>query len=149
MKQEDIDTADTFPIVLESFQKFLKIQGLHQKDGELNYLMVTDGIGDIGNFFQIAISSNDLEFPPNFCQIIDIRQIAKDEFGLSKSIYFLTLEKLLKKAGIEFEGRTHCGIDDTRNIAQFIIHFLNNNVGFYITHQLVKKEQVKLVSDFN
>ena len=141
IKQEDVDNAEPFPVVLESFQKFLDENGLNKED--VNYTIVTDGINDIPNFFQFAISAYNLPFPHNFRNFVEIRQLFIDVFDLN---YSLNLEKMVQVTGSEFEGTPHCGIDDARNIAKIVIFLLDKEVGIVSTHKLVRRKFFSIVS---
>lgn len=127
--------------MLESFQKFLDENGLNKED--INYTIVTDGINDIPNFFQIAISAYNLPFPHNFRNFVDLRQTFIDTFELN---YSLNLEKMVQMTGSEFEGTPHRGIDDARNIAKIVIFMLEKEIGILATHKLVKQKFFPMVS---
>ena len=36
------------------------------------------------------------------------------------------LSKMLEYVGMKFEGREHCGLDDTRNITRVVIQMIND-----------------------
>ncbi|KAE9554449.1 hypothetical protein FO519_002323 [Halicephalobus sp. NKZ332] len=141
IKQEDVDNAEAFPVVLEAFQQFLDEHGLNKDN--ISYTIVTDGINDIPNFFQFAISTYNLPFPHNFRNFVEVRQIFIDTFDLN---YGLNLEKLVQMTGSEFEGTPHRGIDDARNIVKVVIFLLDKEIGILATHKLVKQKFFCMVS---
>lgn len=56
-------------------------------------------------------------------QILDIRKLFKSQLETSGNI-----SDMLKEIGLEFEGREHCGLDDSRNIARIVLHLASKNV---------------------
>ena len=43
---------------------------------------------------------------------------------------------MLQNIGLQFEGRLHCGMDDTRNIAYIVVRMLEDGAKFQINERL-------------
>ena len=63
-------------------------------------------------FLQCVFS--DIPFPMYAVKWIDIRKLFASFYGIRSG----NLSAMLTRLGLQFEGRQHCGLDDTRNIVR-------------------------------
>lgn len=137
--QAQVDSAPTFPEVLSLCQQFLQRNGILNSEGRPleRFVWCTDGPWDLRDFFtkQVFISKvNRPSWIP--LNILDVRQAFGSWY---KGVYLrkhnkyphrngafsmnpsYKLKKQLELLGLEFVGREHSGIDDSRNIARILI----------------------------
>ena len=134
--QDMVMEADTFPVVLEQFLAWMKSHGLDPEDpkpsrlkrkkGFLSFAVVAHGDWDFGTMLpkQLALLGDDAAraTPRCFRSWIDVGNIIDDVFG-EKSIPRRTgsgLDDTLRFLRRPLVGRAHCGLDDTRKIAEIL-----------------------------
>jgi len=120
--QEQVDGADYFPDVLKHFEEWLSQFSEYPYE---NVCFVTDGPWDIRDFIQKQCVASDIERPKYFYAWLNLRKTFKYAFRLKNQ---KRLSEMLSHIGLEFEGREHCGLDDTRNIARIVQFLLENSV---------------------
>lgn len=113
IKQEDIDSADIFPIVIKEFKDWIG------KD----YFLCSWGFYDRKQF----TADCNLHKIPAYWLInhISIKHQYKD-IKKFKEGHQLGLGKALKIEGVKFDGIPHRGIDDAKNIAKIFIKYIND-----------------------
>ncbi|KAI9329070.1 ribonuclease H-like domain-containing protein [Obelidium mucronatum] len=124
--QEQVDAAPTFPKVLKNFEAFLStLQVKHSK-----MAFVTDGPWDIRDFVRNQCVYTGMRCPQYFDRgWIDLRRVFTKFYG-RKDGKRANLAGMLSLLGMEFEGREHSGIDDTRNIARIVLRLMDEGVVF-------------------
>jgi len=114
--QETVNDQPYLPKVLDNFQNWLKSGNLNSETAE-NFAVVTCGDWDLKTCL------------PNQCEAygIDVPFWAKKWINLKRSHQIVhhgkfprSLNDILTINGLEFEGRPHSGIDDTKNIAKAV-----------------------------
>ncbi|KAI0374669.1 hypothetical protein BV20DRAFT_935217 [Pilatotrama ljubarskyi] len=135
--QEQVDSAPSFPEVLDHFSKFLEKHRLIDPDSGrrlVRFCFCSDGPHDIRDFV--------IPIPPWLTlDVMDVRRVVGEwhafvtggadrggaerrptgAFPLPRRVT-LSIPRQLHALGLEpFEGRQHSGIDDTRNIARLVI----------------------------
>ncbi|TFK72521.1 hypothetical protein BDN72DRAFT_869441 [Pluteus cervinus] len=143
--QEQVDIAPTFPEVLARFHKFLVKHGLvDEQTGErrVRFCWCSDGPFDVRDFVvkQCFISNIPI---PHWLRgdILDVRlavnywlgvqalqrpESGPRDFPRRRS---LNIPSQLEVLGLPvFEGRQHCGIDDTRNLAKIVTELARRGV---------------------
>ena len=115
IKQGDVDEANELGEVLEEFSTFLE-------DNELEIMLVTDGPWDVDKFLVPECRRKGLAIPRWAKQWLDIRKKFAKCLELES---WLNLSGMLGVLGLEFEGREHSGIDDSRNIAKILVELIN------------------------
>ncbi|TFK26422.1 hypothetical protein FA15DRAFT_588508 [Coprinopsis marcescibilis] len=138
ISQEQVDSAPTFPEVVEQFESFLTSNGLIDENGErlVRFCWCTDGPFDIRDFIVKQCFISMIPIPHwlkgNVCDVrtLVLQSINRDiKAGkrLSKAYFQSTNRRLLnistqlEELGLPmFEGRQHSGIDDTRNITRIL-----------------------------
>ncbi|ORY73524.1 hypothetical protein LY90DRAFT_666616, partial [Neocallimastix californiae] len=120
--QEQVDGADYFPEVLKHFEAWLSQFSDFPYE---NVCFVTDGPWDIRDFIQKQCVASDIKRPVYFYSWLNLRKAFKYAFRLKNQ---KRLNEMLAHIGLTFEGREHCGLDDTRNIARIVQFLLENSV---------------------
>ncbi|XP_055695652.1 ERI1 exoribonuclease 2 [Lutzomyia longipalpis] len=88
---------------------------------------------DLGLCLRLECSRKRLK-KPSFCnQWIDIKKSFEDYFDYKPTSFQDALDFL----GIEFVGRPHCGLDDSRNEAKLVAFMHQNGATFKITSNLL------------
>lgn len=115
----------------------LKITPCKEEDAKSEYLQaekwvcVTDGPFDFAKFLRLQCEASNLQYPKWARRWINLKRLFASayDFPLSASNnrtkgfvkQFLSITEMLEEIGLTFEGRQHCGIDDTKNIARILM----------------------------
>jgi inhibitor of KinA sporulation pathway (predicted exonuclease) len=129
ISQDTVDAADTLEVALEQFATWLTERQLGapgEPGSVFTIALATDGPWDIVNFLAPECERKGLPFPSCAKHWID----ARAAFAEWHQIKQLNVQKMLEWSGMEFEGRPHSGIDDTRNIARIVTHLLSQGCAF-------------------
>ena len=112
--QEEIDTAETFPIVIEQFKS-----AVESAAGELlqNLVFLSWGNYDRKQFVN---DCNLHKVPYPFGQHVNLKEKFAEKFKVKKC----GVPKALKHLNLDFIGTHHRGIDDATNIAKIFIKAL-------------------------
>ncbi|KAJ3417580.1 3'-5' exoribonuclease 1 [Chytridiales sp. JEL 0842] len=126
IQQQDVDDADTFPKVIEEFEDWL---GQYCEFPFENMMWITDGPWDIRNFVTNQLRLINMKTPPYFklSRYVDLRAFFKKAYPKGGKP---NLVKMLQFFNMEFEGREHSGIDDTRNIARIVLAIMKDGHTF-------------------
>ncbi|KAI0078183.1 hypothetical protein K474DRAFT_967896 [Panus rudis PR-1116 ss-1] len=135
--QGDVDHAPSFTSLLSTFRDFLIRNGLIDPATEaplVRFCWCTDGPWDVRDFVVKQCFISKIPLPSWLSgDVIDVRRLVSrwyekhDSQKKSKSSQFpqgmyLPIPRQLHLLGLSpFEGRQHCGIDDTRNVARIVI----------------------------
>lgn len=106
-----VDTADTFRGVLDNFHQWLE---KHKLGSKYKFAVVTDGPDDMKRFFSKQCELCSIPIPEYARKWINLRKLYRNIYKVKEG----TLKDMVKKLGLKFEGRLHCGIDDARNVAR-------------------------------
>ncbi|KAJ8481235.1 hypothetical protein ONZ51_g6138 [Trametes cubensis] len=134
--QDQVDTAPSFPEVLDEFRKFLeKHELIDPETGRrlTRFCFCSDGPYDIRDFVipvptWLTWDVMDVRRVVGECHAFTSATVDRDAqrrpagaFPLPRRVA-LSIPRQLLALGLEpFEGRQHSGIDDTRNIARLVI----------------------------
>ncbi|TBU48003.1 ribonuclease H-like domain-containing protein [Dichomitus squalens] len=140
--QEQVDSASTFPEVLQDFRKFLEEHELLDEAGHrlARFCFCSDGPYDIRDFVVKQCFISKIPVPAwlsgdvmdvrrvvgewhdaNTAAAVERRQVNVGAFPLPRRMTF-PIPRQLHALGLEpFVGRQHSGIDDTRNICRLVI----------------------------
>lgn len=139
--QKDVDAAPHFSsLVLTSFRDFLTRNGLIDAvTGRplVRFCWCSDGPWDVRDFVVKQCFISKITIPTWLAgDVIDVRRVvarwqerndphmrakAPGPFSQSRGT-FLPIVRQLHVLGLgEFEGRQHCGMDDTRNVARIVV----------------------------
>jgi 3'-5' exoribonuclease 1 len=110
IEQSMVDNSKPFPQVFEQFLEWLQ-QHVESLD---TVICVTDGPWDLRDFLEKECIYHCIQRPTFMRRIIDLRKVFANSYNLKLSGG--NLDVMLKALDMEFEGRPHCGMDDTMNI---------------------------------
>eukprot|EP01129_Flabellula_baltica_P015477 TRINITY_DN7902_c0_g1_i1.p1 TRINITY_DN7902_c0_g1~~TRINITY_DN7902_c0_g1_i1.p1 ORF type:complete len:214 (-),score=37.69 TRINITY_DN7902_c0_g1_i1:17-658(-) len=116
IQQSDIEGADTLDVVLAYFDEWLR-----ENDVLDSFAFVTDGPWDFISFLYAECLRKGYYKRPYFDEWVNLRWEFAAYFKLKKR---KNLKRMLTHFNLEFEGRLHSGIDDSRNIARIAIEML-------------------------
>lgn len=114
IRQEDVNSAKKFPEVIKEFNVWLSQYNNPVFCSWGNY--DKNQLKQDCNYHNIAYPFNEEHI--NLKELFSKRQNLKKRLGVGKA---------LKRAGIEFEGTPHRGIDDVRNIYKLIPYIFGND----------------------
>jgi 3'-5' exoribonuclease 1 len=130
IKQKTVDTADMFEDVLDRFEAWF--YSYLVENGHKSFAIATDGPWDMAHFFAGQCKLSNIAFPSYAKRWINIRKVFNSHYKMSNC----TLDMMLGHLGLEFEGRKHSGIDDTKNIANVLIRMLVDGANPVINERL-------------
>uniref|UniRef100_A0A8R1XNM5 SAP domain-containing protein n=1 Tax=Onchocerca volvulus TaxID=6282 RepID=A0A8R1XNM5_ONCVO len=140
--QEMVDKALPFIDVLDSFRAWMQSHRLGQKD--VRYAFVTDGPWDIAKFFQMQCIQSKLNaVPHDFRFYINIRRSFANKYCKRRSMQKINLSGMLTFLNMEFEGREHSGLDDSKNIARIVIKMLEDKSELRVNEKLVRSKEAE------
>lgn len=119
--QETVDKADTFPNVLQKVVDWLKEKELGTKH---KYAVLTDGSWDMSKFLNIQCHISRIRYPQFAKKWINIRKAYGNFYKVPRTQTKLTT--MLGNLGMKYDGRPHCGLDDSRNIARIAMRMLQD-----------------------
>ncbi|KAH9977207.1 ribonuclease H-like domain-containing protein [Lactifluus volemus] len=142
--QEQVDSAPHFPEVVWRFSAFLVQHGLiHPVTGErlVRFCWCTDGPFDIRDFVVKQCFISSISIPPWLMgDVVDVRKVVSTwaKFNQAQTPRLKhtfphrispNIESQLRFLDLApFEGRQHCGLDDSRNVARIIIELARRGV---------------------
>jgi inhibitor of KinA sporulation pathway (predicted exonuclease) len=104
ISQADVDDADTFPIVLSEFERWI---------GPEPFVLCSWGAYDLGQF-RADCARHDIPMPDSFERHVNL----KEEFSRVFGVRICGMSKALAHVGLQLQGTHHRGIDDARNISR-------------------------------
>ncbi|GAO48671.1 hypothetical protein G7K_2841-t1 [Saitoella complicata NRRL Y-17804] len=129
--QDQVDDAPTFPDALKTVEAWLSkhdnILHPHVSDWRnspstsqsRNWAFACDGRWDLESFVhtkQLPVSGPSPP-PPWLCgSYVDVRALFSDYLQIGKR----NINAMLEHCGMRFEGREHCGLDDSANVARIV-----------------------------
>jgi 3'-5' exoribonuclease 1 len=111
IRQSQVDDADDLQTVLKRLDDFLNSNKID------DLTICTDGPWDISKFIGPEATRKGIQIPSWALKWLDVRMKFQHVYRLESR---LGLEAMLGHIGLEFAGRPHSGIDDTRNIARIV-----------------------------
>ncbi|KAK2872607.1 hypothetical protein Q8A67_022504 [Cirrhinus molitorella] len=119
--QKMVDEANTFHQVLKRAVSWLQKKELGTK---YKYTFLTDGSWDMGKFLQTQCKLSSIRYPQFARKWINIRKSYGNFYKVPRTQTKLIC--MLENLGMQYDGRPHCGLDDSRNIARIAIHMLKD-----------------------
>ncbi|XP_036155735.1 3'-5' exoribonuclease 1 isoform X3 [Myotis myotis] len=129
--QDQVDKADTFPQVLKKVIDWMKLKELGTK---YKYCILTDGSWDMSKFLNIQCRLSRLKYPPFAKKWINIRKSYGNFYKVPRGQTKLTI--MLEKLGMDYDGRPHSGLDDSKNIARIAIRMLQDGCELRINEKM-------------
>ncbi|XP_012412853.1 3'-5' exoribonuclease 1 isoform X2 [Trichechus manatus latirostris] len=129
--QDQVDRADTFPQVLKKVIDWMKLKELGTK---YKYSILTDGSWDMSKFLNIQCQLSRLRYPPFAKKWINIRKSYGNFYKVPRSQTKLTI--MLEKLGMNYDGRPHSGLDDSKNIARIAVRMLQDGCELRVNEKM-------------
>ncbi|XP_009472991.1 PREDICTED: LOW QUALITY PROTEIN: 3'-5' exoribonuclease 1 [Nipponia nippon] len=129
--QDIVDKADTFPQVLQNVIEWMRQRELGTK---YSYSMLTDGSWDMSKFLNIQCRISRIKYPSFAKKWINIRKSYGNFYKVPRSQTKLTI--MLEKLGMNYDGRPHSGLDDSKNIARIAIRMLQDGCELRVNERM-------------
>ncbi|XP_003563164.1 ERI1 exoribonuclease 2 [Brachypodium distachyon] len=144
IRQEDVDGGVDLAEALRLHDAWLEETMLATKKGG-RFAVVTWGDWDCRSMLDKECRFKGLTKPAYFDRWINLRVPFQAAFGGSGRV---TLQEAVRAAGLEWEGRLHCGLDDAINTEYLLVEVMQQGVQLAITGSLAlpppSKQQVVL-----
>jgi len=135
--QETIENEDYFPEVFSEFCEWLKDGKYFDEEGKSAF--VTCGDWDLKVMLPNQCELDNIELPSYFKEWINL----KTTFCSATKYYPRSLQDMLKHLKMEFQGKSHCGIDDVHNIVRVIQALVDKHKAeFIITSNVEEKKSL-------
>ena len=118
-----VDTEDDFATVFHKFNNWLVDQGMiacnkdNLDEENTNFTFVTCGDWDLKYMLPNQCDTSNIQMPRYFRKWINVKRTYATSAGGN---FPRSLQVLLSKLNLTFEGRQHSGIDDVKNIAKIV-----------------------------
>lgn len=129
--QDQVDRADIFPQVLKKVIDWMKLKELGTK---YKYCILTDGSWDMSKFLNIQCQLSRLKYPHFAKKWINIRKSYGNFYKVPRSQTKLAI--MLEKLGMDYDGRPHSGLDDSKNIARIAVRMLQDGCELRINEKM-------------
>ncbi|KAJ8393969.1 hypothetical protein AAFF_G00055020 [Aldrovandia affinis] len=129
--QETVDKADSFSDVLKRVVVWLQEKELGTK---YKYAVLTDGSWDMSKFLNIQCHVSGIRYPQFAKKWINIRKSYGNFYKVPRTQTKLSI--MLEKLGLHYEGRPHCGLDDSRNIARIALRMLQDGCQLRVNERI-------------
>ncbi|KAK6141188.1 hypothetical protein DH2020_025071 [Rehmannia glutinosa] len=110
IQQVQVDRGVTLSEALVSHDQWLEKSGIKNT----NFAVVTWSDWDCRVMLESECRYKNIPKPPYFNRWINLKVPFHDIFGMERC----NLKQAVEKAGLAWEGRLHCGLDDAKNTAQ-------------------------------
>ncbi|XP_058023623.1 3'-5' exoribonuclease 1 isoform X2 [Ahaetulla prasina] len=131
ISQELVEKADEFPKVLQRVVDWMKQKELGSK---YSYSILTDGSWDMSKFLNIQCRISRLKYPSFAKKWINIRKSYGNFYKVPRCQ--TKLSTMLEKLGMDYDGRPHSGLDDSKNIARIAIRMLQDGCELRVNERL-------------
>ncbi|KAJ8287070.1 hypothetical protein GJAV_G00046690 [Gymnothorax javanicus] len=129
--QEMVDKADSFSCVLQRAVTWLQEKELGTK---YKYAILTDGSWDMSKFLNIQCHVSGIRYPQFAKKWINIRKSYGNFYKVPRT--HTKLSSMLEKLGLRYEGRPHCGLDDSRNISRIAVRMLQDGCQLRVNERM-------------
>ncbi|XP_068611471.1 3'-5' exoribonuclease 1 [Brachionichthys hirsutus] len=129
--QKMVDEADLFPVVLERVVSWLRERELGTK---YKYAFLTDGAWDMSKFLNIQCQISRIAYPLFAKKWINIKKSYGNFYKVTRTQ--TKLSTMLEKLGLTYEGRPHCGLDDSRNIGRIAVRMLQDGCQLRVNERI-------------
>lgn len=110
------------------------------------YCILTDGSWDMSKFLNIQCQLSRLKYPPFAKKWINIRKSYGNFYKVPRSQTKLTI--MLEKLGMDYDGRPHCGLDDSKNIARIAVRMLQDGCELRINEKIHAGQLMSVTSSY-
>ncbi|XP_041476908.1 3'-5' exoribonuclease 1-like [Lytechinus variegatus] len=119
ISQKMVDKADTFPVVLEKAERWMKQKGLGSKH---SFAIATDCSLDMDLYLKLQCLVSEITYPQYAKEWVNISKVFANLYKTKR----LPLRAMLNSIGLAFIGQPHRGIDDARNIARIALQLIED-----------------------
>ncbi|CAH9113796.1 unnamed protein product [Cuscuta epithymum] len=128
IQQIQVDRGVTLSEALHKHDKWLEKKGIKHS----NFAVVTWSNWDCRVMLESECRYKKIQKPPYFNKWINLKVPFRETFGGGRC----TLKEAVQLAGIEWQGRAHCGLDDAKNTARLLTLFMHKGIKLSITDSL-------------
>ncbi|ERM98132.1 uncharacterized protein LOC18426125 [Amborella trichopoda] len=128
IQQIQVDRGVPLGEALLMHDKWLEDKGIKHT----NFAVVTWSNWDCKVMLESECRFKRIRKPPYFNRWINLKVPFHEVFGDVRC----NLKEAVQRAGLEWEGRAHCGLDDARNTARLLSHLMSRGFRFSITNSL-------------
>ncbi|KAJ0084756.1 hypothetical protein Patl1_29366 [Pistacia atlantica] len=129
IQQTQVDKGVLLSEALLLHDQWLEEKGIKQT----NFAVVTWSNWDCRVMLESECRFKRIRKPPYFNRWINLKVPFHEVFGGVKC----NLKEAVELAGLVWEGRAHCGLDDAKNTACLLAHLMHRGFRFTITNSLV------------
>lgn len=128
IQQIQVDRGVPLNVALGMHDSWLEGNGIKHK----RFAVVTWGDWDCRTMLESECRFKRIPKPPYFNRWINLKVPFQDMFGGVRC----NLKEAVQLAGLAWEGRPHCGLDDARNTARLLALLMHRGFRFSITNEL-------------
>ncbi|KAG9454921.1 hypothetical protein H6P81_007825 [Aristolochia fimbriata] len=129
IQQSQVDEGISLSDALLLHDKWLEDNGVKQR----NFAVVTWSNWDCRVMLESECRFKKIRKPPYFNRWINLKVPFQEVFGGVRC----NLKEAVRMAGLTWEGRAHCGLDDAYNTAHLLTHLMRRGFRFSITNSLL------------
>lgn len=129
IQQIQVDRGVTLSEALLKHDKWLENKGIKNT----NFAVVTWSNWDCRVMLESECRFKKIRKPPYFNRWINLKVPFREVFGVARC----NLKEAVEMAGLSWQGRAHCGLDDARNTAQLLSVLMHRGFKFSITNSLM------------
>ncbi|KAM9579517.1 3'-5' exoribonuclease 1 isoform 1-T1 [Guaruba guarouba] len=129
--QDVVDKAETFTQVLQNVIEWMRQRELGTK---YSYSMLTDGSWDMSKFLNTQCRISRIKYPSFAKRWINIRKSYGNFYKVPRNQTKLTM--MLENLGMNYDGRPHSGLDDSKNIARIAIRMLQDGCELRVNERM-------------
>jgi len=139
-----VDKGTKFRDAVQQFDAFLEKNGLI-KNGEIlespSFSVVTWGNMDIQGMLALQCKREQISLPSYFHKWIDLRICFEQKYQANgqRTVNRDGLRGAFRELGLEWEGRLHSGLDDTRNTVRVTQRMIQDSHSFDQTDYVFAK----------
>ncbi|KAJ7982373.1 ERI1 exoribonuclease [Quillaja saponaria] len=131
IQQIQVDRGVTLSEALLRHDKWLEKKGIKNT----NFAVVTWSNWDCRVMLESECRFKKIRKPPYFNQWINLKIPFSEVFGGMRC----NLNEAVEIAGLAWQGRAHCGLDDAKNTARLLALLMNRGFKFSITNSLMRQ----------
>ncbi|CAN0843843.1 ERI1 exoribonuclease 2 [Linum grandiflorum] len=128
IQQIQVDRGVTLSEALLRHDKWLENKGIKNT----NFAVVTWSDWDCRVMLESECQFKKIRKPPYFNRWINLKVAFREIFGGVRC----NLKEAIEMAGLPWQGRAHCGLDDAKNTARLLSLFMRRGVRFSITNSI-------------
>ncbi|KAJ0808527.1 putative ribonuclease H-like superfamily, exonuclease, RNase T/DNA polymerase III [Helianthus annuus] len=129
IQQFQVDRGVTLSEALVRHDKWLEMKGIKNA----NFAVVTWSNWDCRVMLESECRFKKIRKPCYFNRWINLKAAFCEVFGVAKC----NLKEAVQMAGLSWQGRAHCGLDDARNTARLLALMMHRGFKFSITNSLM------------